>query len=556
MKSAGLGITAALLLAVAAAAAAASRTPVEIGESIYLRGILGSGEPLQAVREGGVTGAQGAEAACVNCHQHSGLGSFHPTTGGLGARTASVQIPPVAGRYLFEGVTPGRPKPDLPYVEGMRSNRAPYTVETLARAIRGGIDADGHALGQLMPRFAIGDEDLAALVAYLRTIDPTHAPGVVENTLHFATIITPDVEPARRQAMLDVMNAFFTERNLRQLKPSPQLHASGKTQYSRSMYMVNRQWKLHVWELSGAPATWGGQLAQLYAKQPVFAVLSGLGRGQWRPVHEFCQQRHLACLFPNVEVPVDAPGDFYSLYLSRGVLLEAGLVADAIRGPGSSAGAKHVQQIFRAGDSGEAAARALSARLALRGVEVRNIALPASGGNLVTAVRAGADADALVLWLRAGDLAALGPAPDSPTPTFISGTMGGLEASPLPASWRSRTRMAYPVDLPQARVVRVDYAMGWFRIHHIPVVDERMQADTYLVCGLLSEALKDVAGTFYGPYVIEELQATVEHRQLTGYYPHLSLAENQHFASKGGYLVRFAEASGTKLVAEGDWATP
>ncbi|MBS0375946.1 MAG: cytochrome C [Proteobacteria bacterium] len=544
------------MLIAAWAAAAPARTPVEIGESIYLRGILASGEPLQALREGGAAGARGAEAACVNCHQHSGLGSFHPTTGGLGARTSSVQIPPVAGRYLFEGVTPGHPKPDLPYVEGMRSNRAPYTLETLGRAIRGGIDADGHALGPLMPRFAIGDEDLASLVAYLRTIDPTHAPGVVENTLHFATIVTPDVEPARRKAMLDVMEAFFVERNLRQLKPSPQMHASGKTQYSRSMYMVNRQWKLHVWDLTGAPATWGAQLAQRFAKQPVFAVLSGLGRSQWRPVHDFCQQQHLACLFPNVEVPVDAPGDFYSLYLSRGVLLESGLVADAIRAPGSSAGAKRVQQIYRAGDSGEAAARALAARLGTRGVEVRSTPLPASGGNVAAAVRAGADADALVLWLRAGDLAAVGPAPGSPAAIYVSGTLGGLEKAPLPDSWRPRTRMAYTVDLPQARVVRVDYAMGWFRIHKIPVIDERMQADTYLVCGMLSEALKDVAGTFYGPYVIEELQATVEHRQLTGYYPHLSLAENQHFASKGGYLVRFAESSGTKLIADGEWMTP
>lgn len=556
---AGAGQLAAALLGLAVTAgtlSAAPKSAVEIGEAIYLHGVLGSGEPLQAVRAGGVPGAAGAEAACVNCHQHSGLGAFHPTTGGLGARTSSVQIPPIAGRYLFEGMVPGRPKPDLPFVDGMRTNRAPYTPETLGRAIRGGVDADGNTLGALMPRFVLGEDDLAALIAYLKTLDPTHVPGVVENTIHFATVVTPDIEPARRKAMLDVMEEFFAERNARQLKPSPQLHASGRTQYSRSMYMVNRQWQLHVWDLSGPPSEWRAQLAHLFAKQPVFAVLSGLGRSQWRPVHDFCQQQRLACLFPNVEVPVDAPSDFYSLYLSRGVLLEAGLVADAIREPGAASGAKRVQQIYRLGDSGEVAATALAARLAPRGVEVRNTVLPASGGNLLAAVRAGAGADALVLWLRAADLGALGPVSDASQAVYISGTMGGLEKAPLPAAWRPRARMAYAVDLPQARVVRVDYAMGWFRIHKIPVIDEQMQADTYLVCGMLSEALKDVAGTFYGPYVIEELQATLEHRQLTGYYPHLSLAENQHFASKGGYLVRFADASGTKVIADGEWVTP
>jgi len=116
--------------------------------------------------------------------------------------------------------------------------------------------------------------------------------------------------------------------------------------------------------------------------------------------------------------------------------------------------------------------------------------------------------------------------------------------------------MAYPFDLPQRRVVRVDYPLGWFRIRHIPVVDEQMQADTYLACGLLSEALKDVAGTFYGPYLIEELQTMVEHRLITGYYPRLTLAENQHFASKGGYLVRFEGSTGAHIDADGDWIVP
>ena len=48
----------------------------------------------------------------------------------------------------------------------------------------------------------------------------------------------------------------------------------------------------------------------------------------------------------------------------------------------------------------------------------------------------------------------------------------------------------------------------------------------------------------------------VDHRVITGYYPRLTLATGQRFASKGGYMVRFAEAKGTKLVAETDWIVP
>ena len=47
-------------------------------------------------------------------------------------------------------------------------------------------------------------------------------------------------------------------------------------------------------------------------------------------MHEFCEQHALPCLFPNVEVPVVADHDFYSLYFSKAVLLEAQLIAKAM----------------------------------------------------------------------------------------------------------------------------------------------------------------------------------------------------------------------------------
>jgi len=146
------------------------------------------------------------------------------------------------------------------------------------------------------------------------------------------------------------------------------------------------------------------------------------------------------------------------------------------------------------------------------------------------------------------------PAPTSPV--YFSGVMGGLDAAPLPSGWRHHAHMAYPVDLPERRRVRLDYALGWFRIRKIPVVAEQVQADTYLACGLLSETLKHMVDAFIPDYLIERLEDTIEHRVVTGYYPRLTLGPYQRFASKGGFLVHYASTGAQGLVPDGDWMTP
>ena len=536
-------------------AAPSSAAPSDAGESIYRHGVLGSGEALQGVREqhaqGGGLVTKGADAACVNCHLRSGLGSI--------SNDRRVSIPPITGQYLFQPRNMKASDHDLPYVENVKVDREQYTDATLARAIRDGIDSDGKPLGALMPHFALGETDMAALIAYLKSLDRRTEPGVTDTILHFATIITPDADPVKRRGMLDVLERYFTDKNAFPFGPAPHMRSSGKGIYSKSLYMANRHWQLHVWELTGPADTWDAQLEQHLAKEPVFAVISGLAGSNWAPVHEFCEREELPCLFPNVEVPVVADRDFYTLYFSKGVLLEAGLIAKSIADPDSAPPVRSVQQVYRAGDSGEAAARALAAALTRSGIAVHSQEIPASGDpgkGLAQALRKASKTDALVLWLRPNDIAALGDAPAEPVAVYMSGLMGGLERTPLPAGWRSRVRMAYPFDLPDARVVRVDYPLGWFSFRHIPVVAEQVQVDTYLACGLLAETLSHSADTFVREYLVERMEELLEHRYLTGYYPRLALAEWQRFASKGGYVVRFADSSGKRLVAAHDWTVP
>ena len=547
--NAGRAAAGCLALLIGAATGRAAAAPVSVGESIYLHG-TGFTAPIEATR-GADLRSQGAEVACVTCHRRSGLG----VSNGFGARARSVIIPPITGQYLYHSRDAAFEEAGLPYLQNARANRGTYTDATLARAIREGIDPDGKTLAYLMPRFALSDADMAALIAYLKQLNSGVVPGVTDKVLHFATIITPDADPVKRRGMLDVMQHYFADKNTFPFPPSPPMRSSGKSLFAKSMYMANRHWQLHVWQLTGAPATWPGQLDRHLAQEPVMAAVSGLGGSHWAPVHEFCERAHLPCFFPNVDVPVVADEDFYTLYFSRGVLLEADLIAARIAAAGGPL-VKSVVQVYRSGDSGEQAAKALAANLARRGIAAHSEALAsrASAERLNEAVHA-TSADALVLWLRAPDIAALGAAEAAPARVYASGLMGGLEHAPLPAGWRSRTLLAFPFDLPDRSRVRVNYPLQWFSIRHIPLVAEQVQIDTYLACGLLAETLSHMADTLARDYIVERTESMIEHRLMTGPYPRLSLAEGQRFASKGGYLVKFAGAAGT-LEADGDWTIP
>ncbi len=530
----GLG---ALLLAALMAVPADAQSPAE---SIYRLGILPSGESLTATREPDMT-ISGAAAACGNCHRRSGLGELDGHIG----------IPPISGPYLFHRSTHSRDDFDLPRVEAARFDREPYTDSTLARAIRTGIASDGHPLSYLMPHYSLDDTDMAALIGYLKGLAPAKSPGVTDSVLNFATIITPDADPVKRRGVLDVLEHFFAEQNAVARRQSPPLGSAHNMHFNPI-----RQWRLHVWQLSGPASGWDRQLHEYLAQQPVLAVLSGLGGRNWAPVHRFCEQAALPCLFPNVELPTVAEHDFYSLYFSRGVLLEADLIARRLTQDAKAAAARRVVQIFRPADIGQPAARAVRSGAPELQIVDRPLAAGAAGPQLSAALQDLDARDVLILWLRPADLSSLASLPAGRARVVISGLMGGLGETPLPAAWRGATQMAYPFDLPERRRVRMDYALGWFRMSQIVVVAEQVQADTWVACTALSETLSHMGGALSPDYLVERMEGMLEQRILTAYYPRLSLAPNQRFASKGGYLVRFASATGSRVVPDSDWIVP
>jgi hypothetical protein len=142
------------------------------------------------------------------------------------------------------------------------------------------------------------------------------------------------------------------------------------------------------------------------------------------------------------------------------------------------------------------------------------------------------------------------------TTVFVSGILGGLENAPVPAAWRRVVLMAYPFDLPDRRRGEMDYPLGWMQFKQIPIVDERTQTDTYMACLTTAETVSMIGEDLVRDHLLETLEMHLGTRLVNGYYPRLTLAPGQRFASKGGYLARFAEGRETGLVADGDWIVP
>ena len=237
--------------------------------------------------------------------------------------------------------------------------------------------------------------------------------------------------------------------------------------------------------------------------------------------------------------------------------LEADLIARRVRDEHESNSPRLIQ-VYSQQDIGAQGAQALASAVAPLGLRplAHVITSKVPTRELAAALRDSAASDVLVLWLRPEDLKALpAQAPASKT-IFVSGLMGGLENAPLPLVWRSVARMTYPYELPALRAVRMNYPLGWFSIQHIPMVDERTQTDTYLACSILAEAATNMLDNFVPDYLIERVEVQLSHRLVNGYYSRLGLAPGQRFASKGGYLVRFAEPQGKRVVADGEWIVP
>jgi hypothetical protein len=267
----------------------------------------------------------------------------------------------------------------------------------------------------------------------------------------------------------------------------------------------------------------------------------------------------------------------------------------------------HLVQIYRDGEMGRAAAQALTQSLAGSGIAVTDRVL-STGMAEVDSLRQALETvnkdDVLIAWLRPDDIRALVNIKPVSDKNYFSATLAMGEHAPLPANWRAHSHLVYLYELPENRTKNLYYFYAWLNINKLPLVDEAMQSEVFFALNFMTDTLSEMLDNVYRDYLLDRAESMLSIREGikteqetrdrvalgregdlnrkrgastieesarikissqydnadkskgTTMYPHLSLGPDQRFASKSGYIVRFASESGNKLIAESELIAP
>jgi hypothetical protein len=474
----------------------------------------------------------------------------------MGGAEGPLVVPAIAGAVLFAPVTKGAPQLGTPRTTG-EGTRPAYTDETLLRALHDGVDPAGRTLSATMPRYAVTAADAGALGAYVRTLGATPPPGLDESVVHVATIVTSEVGEARRASMLDVLRAFVRAKNGGMRHEARRRDLGGWDM--KQMYETYRSWVLDEWDLSGTPGEWTAQLEELYRKQPVYAIVGGISDRDWSPIDAFCARHGVPAILPQTPLPPSVePGEgFYSLYFSKGVTLEAQVLAHHL---GAATPRRHVRQVSRCDTPGETAAATLARELK-DGVTAGGC-VPAS-----TALTAGTwrslvgGADTLVLWLEPGDGAGLEALARSDSlanvkEVYASSTMLGEDALRLPEPLAGRTVLVHPFVPPDEFDTHTARSLAWMAANGIHPADRQVAVNALFAIVLAADVLSLPRALASREYFVERIEHMAGKSLTPTAYPSVSFDPARRFGSTGSFLLKLPAAPGEPFRKVEEWYVP
>jgi len=447
---------------------------------------------------------------CKNCHGVSGRGAEDYT--GVAPLNINWYAMVLSGRH-----------------EHAQRSHAAFDEASIARSIVAGQDPDGNALDPAMPRYNIGAEDMADLIAYLKVMDSQADPGIMSNAVRLGTVLPLEGQHAGMgKAMRDVIEAYFN-----------MVNAAGGV-HGRKLELA-----VGSWGANDDPVIWAAR--DLVDRDPVLALVSGFMPQYDAEFEALADEKKIPLIGPYTALPPrkedeheDGAHAHYTFYALAGLNHQAEVLvetADADHGAASTRIAivyPRVATINELAQAAEARARALG----FRSVEVSAYAYGQfNGGATVASLRAsGVD---VVVFLGSGqELVDFGGAAANAQwlPNIMApGMLVERGVFELPVSLSGRVQLAYaslPTDYSEEGVAQFEQLHEDFGIDYSYSI---AQISAYTAARIAVEALQQAGRNLSRNQLVLALES------MDGYHPGLvppvSFDSSKRIGSLGGHIV-------------------
>ena len=523
---------------------------LKVGERMYREGVLPSGGPMQAIVQGDIP-VDSTMFSCVSCHLRSGLGSLE----------GRVITYPIDGMTLYKPISHSW---NLRWVAGSRyakaatgDLRSAYNDQTLAVAIRGGINPDGKTLNYTMPRYPLDDKDMEILIFYLKNLSIVPSPGVTDSGIRFAMVVTEEVSQADRQAMIGPLSTMASASKTGRSSAMAKLSlASDPDNLMNKGYV---KVSVATWELKGPIESWRNQLEAYYKQEPVFALVGGISHKNWSPVHAFCEENGIPCILPITDLPVVSEADWFSIYFSKGFYQEGEAAAKYLNGLTGITQDVPIVQVYRENGQGIAMAKGFDETwtgLTGRTAEKRILSAdePVTNEFLKQLVSSHKQA-VILLWLGPKDvssISAIANAPDGPKMVFIPSILLGKELYGLLEKVRKFVYITYPYRLPADIQNYQSPPPALTDSNQSAAAADAIRTKANFVTMLASKSIFMMKGYFFRDRFLEVIDM-MQDEKMTSLYPRLSFGPGQRYISKGCYIIQLGDGPAPKVVNASEW---